>query len=52
MGGIKPASIIAICLAKLDSENASPCLGPVCINISVIITAIPKAKKYRNIKFV
>ena len=29
IGGILPNSIKAICLAKLDSANTSPLLGPV-----------------------
>ena len=41
IGGIRPASIIAICFANVDSANTSPLRGPVCVNILVVITVMP-----------
>ena len=38
IGSRYSASINAICLAKVDSINTSPLLGPVCVNILVTTT--------------
>ena len=40
-GSIRPASIMAICLAKVDSAKTSPLRGPVCVNMRVITTFCP-----------
>jgi hypothetical protein len=34
-------SIIAICLAKVDSAKTSPRRGPVWVNIRVVMTVMP-----------
>ncbi len=40
-GGISSFSIMAICLAKVDSAKISPRLGPVWVNIRVTSTFCP-----------